>query len=883
VLPSITLILPNGGEQWIAGSTQTITWSSSGGISNVILQFTTDGGEKWSTIAGTVDDGSYAWTVAETVSSQCLIRVMSATGGSPSDVSDGFFAIVEPPPPTLTMIAPNGGESWAAGSTQTIRWSSTGALASVGLEFSASSGAVWTLITASTNNDGAYQWTVPDSISSSCLVRVFDAVDSDPIDESAGFFAIVAPPPAPVIDSFAPTSGTVGAEVTITGEHFTGATSVQFNGASASTFTVDSATQIRVDVPAGATSGQISVTTSGGTAFSASDFTVTIPPPAIDFFSPTSGAVGAEVTITGSNFVGAETVQFNGASASTFTIDSATQIRAKVPVGATSGLISVTTAGGTTSSATDFAVTAGTPSTLSFTPGHDAYVKSSSANSNYGSATTLRARKSSSETLNAYLKFEVSGITGAVQSAKLRLYVTDASSDGGEVYLVSNDLQGTTTAWRENTLKWNNAPAINGSALSAAGAVSVGNWVELDVSAAITGNGIFSFALKSNVSDVVYYTSKEGADKPELVVQVGGGSPPVPTITSFNPGSGPAGTEVTISGAQFSGATSVKFNGTFAAAYTVDSDTQIRATVPVGATTGKISVMVAGGTAVSANDFTVTTAGGSTTVIFNPSRDAYVKSSAPTTNYGSSATLRLRKTSSETINSYLKFEVEGLADAVQSAKLRLYVTEAGVDGGAVYAVSNDYQGTSTEWTQSGLNWNNAPAISGAALSSVGSVSAGGWVEFEVTAAITGNGAYSFGLMNDAFDVVYYSSKEGANMPELVIQTGAGSFAAREPASPETDAIELSEEFSVSPSCPNPFNGQTRIEYLLAQQANVRLVIYNILGQAVCTLVDAAQTAGRKTVTWDGRDERGQGVGSGVYFYRFKIGVKTFTGKMILQQ
>jgi IPT/TIG domain len=79
---------------------------------------------------------------------------------------------------------------------------------------------------------------------------------------------------APTITSFSPTSGPVGATVTINGTNFTGATSVKFNGVTA-TFIVNSATKITATVPTGATTGRITVTTSGGTATSMSDFTVT--------------------------------------------------------------------------------------------------------------------------------------------------------------------------------------------------------------------------------------------------------------------------------------------------------------------------------------------------------------------------------------------------------------------------------------------------------------------------------------------------------------------------------------------------------------------------------------------------------------------------------
>jgi IPT/TIG domain len=78
----------------------------------------------------------------------------------------------------------------------------------------------------------------------------------------------------PKIGSFSPTSGPAGTTVTITGQNLSGATKVAFNGTSA-TIVSDTATQIVTEVPAGATTGHISVTTSAGTATSTAAFTVT--------------------------------------------------------------------------------------------------------------------------------------------------------------------------------------------------------------------------------------------------------------------------------------------------------------------------------------------------------------------------------------------------------------------------------------------------------------------------------------------------------------------------------------------------------------------------------------------------------------------------------
>jgi ELWxxDGT repeat protein len=154
----------------------------------------------------------------------------------------------------------------------------------------------------------------------------------------------------PTITGFSPTSGGYFASVTLTGTSFTGATDVRFNGTSA-TFSVVTPTMIATTVPPASTTGPISVTTPAGTATSAASFTVTsTPAPTITDFSPTAGAAGTPVTITGTNFTGVTAVAFAGASAA-FTVDSATQISTTVPAAARSGSITVTGPGGTAVSA----------------------------------------------------------------------------------------------------------------------------------------------------------------------------------------------------------------------------------------------------------------------------------------------------------------------------------------------------------------------------------------------------------------------------------------------------------------------------------------------------------------------------------------------------
>jgi hypothetical protein len=192
-------------------------------------------------------------------------------------------------------------------------------------------------------------------------------------------FGLAAPALAasPTITSFTPTAGPVGCMVTITGTGFTSpdVNTVTFGADTGipvdqTTVIVDSSTQVRAAVPAGALTGKLTVTSNVESAQSVGTFTVggSCASPTITSFTPTFGPVGTSVTITGTNLTGATSVKFNGTTA-TITSNSATQIVTTVPAGATTGPISVTTANGTADSATNFTVgAASVPTITSFTP-----------------------------------------------------------------------------------------------------------------------------------------------------------------------------------------------------------------------------------------------------------------------------------------------------------------------------------------------------------------------------------------------------------------------------------------------------------------------------------------------------------------------------------
>ncbi|MSS73884.1 MAG: T9SS type A sorting domain-containing protein [Candidatus Latescibacteria bacterium] len=89
------------------------------------------------------------------------------------------------------------------------------------------------------------------------------------------------------------------------------------------------------------------------------------------------------------------------------------------------------------------------------------------------------------------------------------------------------------------------------------------------------------------------------------------------------------------------------------------------------------------------------------------------------------------------------------------------------------------------------------------------------------------------------------------------------------------------DLALNQNYPNPFNPETAIRYELPRATNVRMTIYNAQGQAVRTLVDGPRPAGAQAVRWDGRDDRGRGVASGIYYYRLEAAGFSETQKMLL--
>jgi hypothetical protein len=111
-----------------------------------------------------------------------------------SETSDEASATPTIPSTMITVTSPNGGESWAPGSSHNITWTSSG-ISNVNIEYSTNSGSSYTTVIASTANTGSYAWTIPTITSATCLVRVSDASNSSNHDANVSAINIVTHEP----------------------------------------------------------------------------------------------------------------------------------------------------------------------------------------------------------------------------------------------------------------------------------------------------------------------------------------------------------------------------------------------------------------------------------------------------------------------------------------------------------------------------------------------------------------------------------------------------------------------------------------------------------------------------------------------------------------
>ncbi|MFE7745986.1 beta strand repeat-containing protein [Nocardia sp. NPDC057455] len=397
---------------------------------------------------------------------------------------------------------------------------------------------------------------------------------------------------AGVSPSQGPTSG--GNTVTLTGTNLTATTAVTFGATPASSFTVNSATQITAVAPPGTGTVQITATTPGGTSNGVSYSYV--PVPALTSAVPSSGpaAGGTTVTLTGTNLTGATAVTFGATPASSFTVNSATQITAVAPPGAGTVQVTATTPGGT-SNGVSYTYTP-VPALTSAVPG--------SGPAAGGTTVTLTGTGLSTATAVRF------GTTAAAFTVNSSTQITAIAPPGTGTVAVTVITPGGTS----NGVPYTYAavPTLTGVSPNQ-GPTSGGNTVTL-TGTGLTGATTVTFGATPATSFAVVSATQITAVVPpgfagavNITVTTPGGATTlpssyfyltIPTLTGVSPSSGPlaGGNTVTLTGAHFLGATTVRFGATAASAFTVVSDTQITATAPPGTGTLAVTVITPAGT-----------------------------------------------------------------------------------------------------------------------------------------------------------------------------------------------------------------------------------------------------------------------------------------------
>ena len=205
--PLVGVTAPNGGELFFCGLTDTVRWTATDlwGVDSVSVYYSTDGGASFPyTIAtGESNDGELEWLIPTLSSTACVMKVVAydLNMNVGSDTSDGVFTIVPEAPPSVTVVRPNGGETFYATHQDTVRWVAEDDIGvdSVSIYYSTDGGGTFPYVVATGEpNDSVYLWNVPDTPSADCVVKVvaYDTWENSSQDVSDAVFTVAQAPPS---------------------------------------------------------------------------------------------------------------------------------------------------------------------------------------------------------------------------------------------------------------------------------------------------------------------------------------------------------------------------------------------------------------------------------------------------------------------------------------------------------------------------------------------------------------------------------------------------------------------------------------------------------------------------------------------------------------
>jgi hypothetical protein len=283
---------------------------------------------------------------------------------------------------------------------------------------------------------------------------------------------------------------------------------------------------------------------------------------------------------------------------------------------------------------------------------------------------------------------------------------------------------------------------------------------------------------------------------------------------------------------------------------------------------------------------------GATHLVGPEDNSVYIDQREPDTTKSDKGGILTASELSENARIVIHFDLTGWApDSIFQAKLHLYHYRGGNYSGTrtlnVCPLTSGFDETvatwNTPWSTPGGDYDNSISASADVPEAWGN-----WVVWDVTGLVKDRWSYvstcGFLIKDPVEDTPVdgpyvrfrshrYILEFPEELPYLEIVTDG------------TGVEEVQDEssvggFSLGQNYPNPFNRSTIFEYRLAEAGRVSLLIYNVRGEKVCTLVEAEKKAGKHTVEWDGTNSSGQCISSGIYLYRLEAAESSETRRLL---